>query len=69
MPEPPPDGGPEAGHRFQLTVRSQGFGSDWLGPAHTVTVRAWDLPAALRKAADLPLSAWAWPSDEVLDEQ
>jgi hypothetical protein len=74
----PADEGPEDGHRFHLSVSSQGsyrivgnpqhFDTDWPGPARTITVRAWDLPAALRKAANLPLSAWAWSSDEVPDE-
>lgn len=63
--------GPEHGHRFTFTVTSQGaYGivdghetkdykdSDWCSPPWTITVRAWSLRAALRKAADLPLTAW-----------
>jgi len=60
--------GPEAGHRFHFTMTSQGSysvvgveghtDSDMLSEPWTVTVRAWNLPDALRKAADLSLDAW-----------
>jgi hypothetical protein len=60
---------PEDGHRFTITFTSQGSYAVEGVPGHTdsklppsephsVTVRAWDLRAALRLAATLPMSAW-----------
>lgn len=37
--------------------------SDYFGPPLIAEVRAWDLPAALRKAAHLPLREWTHPDD------
>lgn len=60
--------GPDDGHTFRLTVSSRGsysvvgdehptdaldFGTPW-----AMDVRAWNLPAALAKAAEKPLDAW-----------
>jgi hypothetical protein len=65
---PVPDEGTEAGHTFEITSRSRGsYGvvgeeghSDArvFGPPLTVRVRAWNLPDALCKASELPMSAW-----------
>lgn len=66
------------GHLFEISMRSWSvftyMGSeedvphrtqaDWTLPPHPVFVRAWDLPAALRKAAELPLDAWFDREDE-----
>jgi len=63
---------PASGHRFHIVVASQGsYGSpdgthtdsDWISDPWTVTVRAWDLRAALRSAAGLPLGAWYFDRD------
>ena len=65
--------GPDHGHTFRLTARSRGSYTVAGDPRHTdapdfgppmlaVEVRAWSLPQALRKAAELPLSAWV-PDD------
>lgn len=62
-------GTPDEGHRFEITVRTQGSYGVVGEPHHRdsdvvdeqpirLTVRAWDLPAALRKAAEAPLSTW-----------
>lgn len=62
------DEGPDAGHRFYITVMigasyRVGDGPHEDSPSEPdvlppVTVRAWNLPAALRKASELPLQAW-----------
>lgn len=65
----PREEGPEDGHTFRITIESRGsYGvvgvsghtdaEEFAGGARTVEVRAWDLPAALRKAAALPLATW-----------
>lgn len=66
--------GPEQGHTFQLVVSSRGsYGvvgeqghtdADYFSDPWVIEVRAWSLPAALRKAAELPLSAWKLPIGE-----
>jgi hypothetical protein len=61
--------GPEDGHTFRIRVESRMSSSvqgeeghtdaDWFDEHGTgVEVRAWDLPAALRKAAALPFAVW-----------
>lgn len=66
-------GGLDEGHRFTLTAVSRGsfrmqdgphFDADWSSEPWTLTVRAWSLRAALRKAAELPLSAWDRGEDD-----
>ena len=62
------DEGPEAGHRYRLTITSPsapeiGEGStvtdaDRWGQLRTVEVRAHGLKAALHKAAQLPVQTW-----------
>jgi hypothetical protein len=60
---------PGEGHEFQVSVTSRGYSSvvgvpgsgrldDWVSEPVTVTVRAWDLPAALRLAAEVSLGDW-----------
>lgn len=66
--------GPRAGHQFHFSVACQGASSvvgdpnsyrddDWTSEPWTVTVRAWSLPEACRKAALLPLTAWMLPAE------
>jgi len=71
--------GHECGHAFTISVTSIGHSSGVVGEdppvhsdasfyssdplPHTVTVRAHNLPDALRKAAALPLSEWFEPED------
>jgi len=67
-------GTPEDGHLWHFTVSSRcSFGvvgqpgktdSDWWGEPWSIEVRAWNLPDALRKAAELPLTAWKMPGGE-----
>jgi len=38
--------------------------ADWWGEPFSIQVRAWDLPAALRLAAEQPLAAWSHPGLE-----
>lgn len=62
------DDSPEMGHTFHIEVASRGSyavvgepghtDADHFGPPMTLDVRAWDLPAALRKAAAVPLNEW-----------
>ena len=65
-----PDAGPEDGHTFRVSVTSRGsYGiageeghtdaDEFMGPAMTLDVRAWNLPEALRRAAARPLSQWS----------
>lgn len=59
---------PDEGHTFRIVVQSRMSStvvgdehhtdSDHFGPGMLLDVRAWDLPSALRKAADFPLDAW-----------
>lgn len=71
--------GHECGHQFTISMHSIGhYGIHGEGPdshrdsvddpedfpERKVTVRAHDLPSALRKAAALPLIAW-YPEDEL----
>jgi hypothetical protein len=64
---------PEDGHQFHFAVRCQGSSAvtgephtddDWMGEAFRLTVRAWSLAAACRKAGELGLYQWAMPDDE-----
>lgn len=74
-----PEEGPEAGHQFHITIQSQGStavvkgthsDSDWVSDPIVATVRAWNLTDALRKAASLPLVAWAgWADMEAQDAE
>jgi hypothetical protein len=68
----PAEGGPDDGHTFRLTALIRGsYGvvgeehhtdvGEFMGPAFGVEVRAWNLPDALRKAAELPLADWVHP--------
>ncbi len=60
--------GPDAGHLFRISVTgTMSFrvvgephhaDADWESEPWTVEVRAWSLPEAMRKAAELPLTAW-----------
>lgn len=62
-------GGPEEGHTFRFEVSSrmssrvigdpEHHDADWFGPPHVLHVRAWSLPAAAHKAAELPFAAWS----------
>lgn len=67
-----PDLGPESGHTFRVSVESRGSyavagveghtdAEDFSGPVMTVEVRAWDLPEAVRRASNYPLSVWFAP--------
>lgn len=69
----------DEGHRFEITFRSAGSyivtgdehhrdAEDW-SDAHTIVVRAWSLKSALKKAHDLPFSAWYPKEDEGADSQ
>lgn len=64
-----PNLGPESGHTFRISVDSRGSyavvgveghtdSEDFMGPPMTVEVRAWNLPDAVRRAANLPVSVW-----------
>ncbi len=65
--------GPDTGHLFRIsvagTMSSRVVGdlhhtdADWEAEPWTVEVRAWSLPEAMRKAADLPLTAWRQPDE------
>lgn len=71
----PADHDPDNGHTFRISVDSRGSymvvgdehhsdAGDFHGIPHVLEIRAWDLPAALAKAAALPLSAWHREGDE-----
>lgn len=45
-------------HIFTITATVRGADSDYTSRLETVEVRAHSLRAALRAAADLPVSAW-----------
>lgn len=64
---------PEDGHTFRIRASSRGSYAVVGEPHHdaaefhdvepfTLEVRAWDLPAALRRAAATPLAAWKMPA-------
>lgn len=64
-----PDLGPESGHTFRVSVISRGSyavagieghtdAEEFMGPAMTLDVRAWNLPDALRRVSHRPLAAW-----------
>jgi hypothetical protein len=77
-------GGPEDGHTFRIKVNSRmasgimGPGdkaphdytdADWWGPEEwTLEVRAWNLPDALRAAAEQPLTEWVRPNGKKLGD-
>jgi hypothetical protein len=46
------------GHHFEISVRMRGEGTDWTTELVTQEVRAYSLNEALRRAGELPLSAW-----------
>jgi len=68
--------GPDDGHTFAISVRSRGsyrvvgeehhHDSDWMGERPiTLTVRAWNLPDAMRAAAAVGLNDWeGWGEQE-----
>lgn len=67
-------GGPEDGHTFRFSMTSRGsYGvvgqeghtdAEWFTEEPwTLEVRAWNLTDALRKAAELPMSAWTMPAE------
>lgn len=69
--------GPADGHTFRFAVTSRGsyrvedgphFDADWGDPEWTLEVRAWSLNKALRKAAELPLTAWTMSSEIEIEE-
>lgn len=70
---PDDDPAPGEGHLFEISVRLRGryqtasgeYGDAdyWHEEPMVVQVRAWDLPAALRRAAELPLNDW-FPEEE-----
>jgi hypothetical protein len=62
-------GSPEDGHLWQFEVRGRpSFGdaegkhhdADWVGNPWKLEVRAWSLPEACEKAAQVPLPDWIW---------
>lgn len=63
----------DTGHTFRFVVTSRMSSkvvgdehhadSDHFGPALSLDVRAWSLPAALRKALAVPLSEWRHDGD------
>lgn len=64
-------GGPKAGHQFHFSVGCQGASSvvgdpdsyrdsDWIGEPFTLTVRAFDLATACKRASLVPLNEWDW---------
>lgn len=64
--------GPEDGHTFDIRVRVRGSSSvmdgpkrdaKWWGSPWKIKVRAWDLPAALKKASLVPLDKWGMPDE------
>lgn len=70
--------GPDDGHLITITATLRASSkvdgdahhsdSDWTSEPWTLSVRAWSLAAAMRKAGDLPLSAWTPPySDDDQD--
>lgn len=72
VPEPESEG-PEDGHQFHFAVRCQGSTAvtggphtddDWTGEAFRLTVRAWNLADACRKAGARGLYQWTMPDDE-----
>lgn len=72
------DAGPEAGHTFEVSVRSRGSGgvldgpksdANWWGDPSVVRVRAWNLPDAVARAATIPYHKWeSAPTAEVKAE-
>ena len=70
---------PEDGHTWRFTASARGSYSvvggpkhdaDWWSEPWIIEVRAWSLPEALRRAAELPLTAWSMPvEDEYPDEE
>jgi hypothetical protein len=66
---------PNDGHAWRIAISDRGsYGiagredeghhfSGRYSPESTVVVQAWNLPDALRKAAELPLAAW-FPEEE-----
>lgn len=70
--------GPDDGHTFEFIMRLRGAYGVTGEPGHrdslywhepvALRVRAWNLRDALRKAAETPLHAWAWPLTETPDE-
>ena len=69
--------GPNDGHTFEIHVCARGSyaapgqphqDAGFFGDPAAVRVRAWDLRAALLKAAETPLVAWAWPLTDMVDE-
>lgn len=55
-PGEPPYGGEE--HHFTISVNLRGHDANWSSDLIPQEIRAYDLPTALQRAAELPLSAW-----------
>lgn len=53
-------------HHFEITVRLREDGVEFWEESSLLpqTVRAWNLPDALKEAAQLPLHKWFEPDDE-----
>lgn len=72
------DAGPEAGHTFEVSVRSRGSAgvlggpksdANWWGDPSVVRVRAWNLPDAVAMASTIPYHKWeSAPTAEVKAE-
>lgn len=61
-----PDPQEDRRHHFVISVSVRGHGADWGMHVLPQDVRAWNLRAALRAAAELPFSAW-FPSSGVAE--
>lgn len=58
------DGGGEP-HLFHFSVTVQGPLDEWIGgEPFKLTVRAWNLPEACARAAEVPFPEWTMPPED-----